>query len=139
MAKRKIRLQKIERRWAKEWKEYIYATPKYAKNLAHKPPCKRPPQGDQQAAHPSSVETIEDYPDEKDKYLSKLHKKAEAAVKKFNDDSAAAATAATSSVAEASATAIPQKKKVPKKPKASVPKEKFPQKVAPVKKSSTSP
>ena len=75
MAKRKIRLQKIERRWAKEWKEYIYATPKYAKKFALRPPCKRPRQGDQQEAHPSSVPTIEDYPHEKDKYLSKLQKR----------------------------------------------------------------
>ena len=37
MAKRKIRLQKIERRWAKEWKEYRFVTPKYAKKFALKP------------------------------------------------------------------------------------------------------
>ncbi|KAI5022239.1 hypothetical protein ZWY2020_058969 [Hordeum vulgare] len=34
MAKRKIRLQKIERRWAKEWKEYKFVTRKYAKKFA---------------------------------------------------------------------------------------------------------
>ena len=71
MPKRKIRLQKIERRWTKEWKEYRYVTPKYAKKFALKPPCKRPPLGNQQVAHPSSVKTVEDYPEEKDKHLSK--------------------------------------------------------------------
>ncbi|KAI4991910.1 hypothetical protein ZWY2020_040296 [Hordeum vulgare] len=139
MAKCKIRLQKIERTWAKEWKEFIYDTPKYAKKFTLKPPCKKPPQGDQQAAHPSSVETIKDYLDDKDKYLSKLQKKAEIAMKKLNDDYVAAATPATSSAAEVYATGIPQKKTVPKKPKASVPKEQLPQKAALVKKSSTTP
>ncbi|KAI4997248.1 hypothetical protein ZWY2020_052590 [Hordeum vulgare] len=139
MAKRKIRLEKIERGWAKEWKEYRYVTPKYVKKFALKPPCKRPPQGDQQVAHPSSVETIEDYPYEKEKYFSKLHKKAEAGVKKFNEDSVADATVATSSTVEASPIAILEKKNLLKKPKASVPKEQLPQKAAMAAKSSTSP
>ena len=26
---RKVRIQRIERRWAREWREYRYATPKY--------------------------------------------------------------------------------------------------------------
>ena len=78
MPKHKIRLQIIEHMWTKEWKEYRYVTPKYAKKFALKPPCKRPPLGNQQAAHPSSVETVEDYPEEKDKHLSKLQRKLEA-------------------------------------------------------------
>ena len=74
MPKRKIRLQKIERRWAKEWKEYMFVTPKYAKKFALKPPGRRAPLEDHQVAHPSSLMTIDDYPDEKEKHLSKLKK-----------------------------------------------------------------
>ncbi|KAI4972831.1 hypothetical protein ZWY2020_003756 [Hordeum vulgare] len=58
------------------------------------------------------------------KHLSKLQKQAEAAVRKFNEESAAAATAATSSATETSGTTIPQLKSVPPKPKASKPQEK---------------
>ncbi|KAI4987946.1 hypothetical protein ZWY2020_029576 [Hordeum vulgare] len=130
MPKRKIRLQKIERRWAKEWKEYRFVTPKYAKKFALKPPGKQPLDYPQDA-HPSSLKTIDDYPEEKSKHLSKLQKQAEATVRKFNEESAAAATAATSSVAKTSGTAIPQMKYVPSKPKASKPQEKMPQKAAP--------
>ena len=60
-------------------------------------------------------------------------------MKKFNVDSTAAATAATYSAVEASGTTIPEKKTMPKKPKASVPKEQLPQKAAPVPKPSTGP
>ena len=124
MAKRKIRLQKIERRWAKEWKEYRFVTPKYAKKFALKPPGKRAPLEDYQEAHPSSLKTLDDYPDEKEKHLAKLKKQAEAAVRKFNESSAAASTAATSCPTETSGSAIPQQKSVPPKPKASKPQEK---------------
>ena len=65
MAKRKIRLQKIERRWAKEWKEYRFVTPKYAKKFALKPPGRRAPLEDHQVAHPSSLMTLDDYLDKK--------------------------------------------------------------------------
>ena len=40
---RKVRIQKIERRWAREWREYRYVTPKYMKNFALNPPCPRSP------------------------------------------------------------------------------------------------
>ena len=30
---RKVHIQKIERRWAREWREYRYVTPKYMKKL----------------------------------------------------------------------------------------------------------
>ena len=40
---RKVRIQKIERRWAREWREYRYVTPKYMKKFALNPPCSRPP------------------------------------------------------------------------------------------------
>ncbi|KAI4992205.1 hypothetical protein ZWY2020_046697 [Hordeum vulgare] len=53
-------------------------------------------------AHASSLKTIDDYPEEKTKHLSKLQKQAEAAVRKFNEESTGAATAATSSAAETS-------------------------------------
>ncbi|KAI4987687.1 hypothetical protein ZWY2020_028445 [Hordeum vulgare] len=107
MPKRKIRLQNIERRWAKEWKEYRFVTPKYAKKFALKPRGKRPPPEDYQDAHTSSLKTIDDYREEKSKHLSKLQK------------------------AETSGTTIPQMKSVPPKPKASKPQEKMPQKAAP--------
>ena len=29
----KVRIQKIERRWAREWREYRYVTPKYMKKF----------------------------------------------------------------------------------------------------------
>ena len=29
----KVRIQRIERRWAREWREYRYATPKYMKKF----------------------------------------------------------------------------------------------------------
>ena len=124
MAKRKIRLQKIERRWAKEWKEYRFVTPKYAKKFALKPPGRRAPLEDHQVAHPSSLMTIDDYPDEKEKHLAKLKKQAEAAVRKFNESSAAASGAANSSAAETSGSEIPHTQSVPSKRRAPKPQEK---------------
>ncbi|KAI4996690.1 hypothetical protein ZWY2020_052032 [Hordeum vulgare] len=97
MPKRKIRLQKIERRWAKEWKEYRFVTPKYAKKFALKPPGRRALLEDQQVAHPSSLMTLDDYPEEKERHLAKLKKQAETTVKKFHESSAAASGAAHSS------------------------------------------
>ncbi|KAI5016152.1 hypothetical protein ZWY2020_006003 [Hordeum vulgare] len=129
MPKRKIRLQKIERGWVKEWKKYRFVTPKYAKKFALKPPGKRPPIEDHQNAHPSSLKTIDDYPEEKTKHLSKLQKQEEVVVRKFNEEYAAAA-AATSSAAETSGMAIPQVKRVPQKSKAPKPQEKLLQKAA---------
>ncbi|KAI5011984.1 hypothetical protein ZWY2020_024118 [Hordeum vulgare] len=64
--------------------------------------------------------TIDDYPDEKEKHLAKLKKQAEAAVRKFNESSAAA----TSSAAETSGSEIPQMQSVPSKPRAPKPQEK---------------
>ncbi|KAI4991644.1 hypothetical protein ZWY2020_040030 [Hordeum vulgare] len=104
-------LQRIERRWAQEWKKYKCVTPKYAKKFAIKPPCIRPPLGDQQSAHPSSMVTIEDYPEEKAKYWAKLKKTAKEAMTTFNEESAAA----SSFTAEASATEQPPKKALLKK------------------------
>ncbi|KAI5006757.1 hypothetical protein ZWY2020_034000 [Hordeum vulgare] len=124
MAKRKIRLQKIERRWATEWKEYRFVTAKYAKKFALKPPGKRDPLEAHQVAHPSSLKTLDDYPDEKDKHLAKLKKQADAAVRKFNESSVAACTPATSSAAETSDSAIPQPKFVPSIARAPKPQEK---------------
>ncbi|KAI5021492.1 hypothetical protein ZWY2020_058222 [Hordeum vulgare] len=131
MPKRKIRLQKIECRWDKVWKEYRFVTPKYAKKFALKTPRKRPPLEDYQDAHPSSLKTIDDYLEEKTKHLSKLQKQAEATVRTFNEEFATAGTAATSSAAETSGMAIPQVKFVPPKPKASKPQDKMLQKAAP--------
>ena len=83
-------------------------TPKYAKKFALKPPGRRAPLEDHQVAHPSSLKTIDDYPEEKEKHLVKLKRQAEAAVKKFYESSAAASGAAHSSAAETSGSEIPQ-------------------------------
>jgi hypothetical protein len=40
---RKTRMQRIECRWAYEWRAYRYVTPKYMKKFAVKPPFKRAP------------------------------------------------------------------------------------------------
>ena len=102
---RKVRKQRIERRWAREWREYRYVTPKYMKKFALHPPCSRPPLAPGQRADPTSLKRGEDYDDEWARRQAKLAKQAKEAVKKFNKDSAAAAAEASSS-----------KKAIPKKP-----------------------
>ena len=52
---RKVRIQKIERRWAREWREYRYVTPKYMKKFALNPPCPRAPLAPGQVADPTSI------------------------------------------------------------------------------------
>ena len=52
---RKVRIQRIERRWAREWREYRYVTPKYMKKFDVHPPCPRPPLAPGQVADPSSI------------------------------------------------------------------------------------
>ena len=59
---RKVRIQKIERRWAREWREYRYVTPKYMKKFAVNPPCPRPPLAPGQVADPSSIRRGEEFP-----------------------------------------------------------------------------
>src|SRR3954463_8949442 len=88
---RKVRIQRIERRWAREWREYRYVTPKYMKKFAVNPPCKRPPLAPGQVAHPSSIRRGEEFPKEWAKRQRKLQKQAKEAVRKFNEESAAAA------------------------------------------------
>ena len=61
---RKVRIQRIERRWAREWREYMYVTPKYMKKFALNPPCPRLPLAPGQLADPTSLKHGEDYPDE---------------------------------------------------------------------------
>src|SRR3990170_7776082 len=90
---RKVRIQKIERRWAREWREYRYVTSKYMKKFAVTPPCSRPPLAPGQVADPTSLKRGEDYPEEWAKRQAKLAKQAKEAVRKFNEDSAAAAEA----------------------------------------------
>src|SRR3954466_14226776 len=89
---RKIRIQRIERRWAREWREYRYVTPKYMKKFAVNPPCRRPPLAPGQVADPSSIRRGEEFPKEWAKRQRKLQKQAQEAVRKFNEESAAAAT-----------------------------------------------
>ena len=93
---RKVRIHKIERRWAREWREYRYVTPKYMKKFALNPPCPRPPLAPGQIADPTSLKRSEDYPDEWAKRQAKLAKMAKEAVRKFNEDSDAATTAEAS-------------------------------------------
>ena len=59
-----MRIQKIERIWAREWREYRYVTPKYMKKFALNPPCLRAPLAPGQIADPTSLKCGEDYPDE---------------------------------------------------------------------------
>ena len=106
---RKVRIQKIERRWAREWREYRYVTPKYMKKFALNPPCPRPPLAPGQIADPTSLKRGEDYPDEWAKRQAKLARQAREAVRKFNEDSAAAA-------ASAEVLAVKPKKAMSKKP-----------------------
>ena len=106
---RKVRIQKIERRWAREWREYRYVTPKYMKKFAVTPPCSRPPLAPGQVADPTSLKRGEDYPDEWARRQAKLAKQAKEAVRKFNEDSAAAATTGEASASK-------PKKAMPKKP-----------------------
>ena len=94
---RKVRIQKIERRWAREWREYRYVTPKYMKKFALNPPCPRAPLAPGQVADPTSIKRGEDFPEEWAKRQAKLARQAKEAVRKFNEDSAAAATAAEAS------------------------------------------
>src|SRR3954467_719676 len=87
----KVRIQRIERRWAREWSEYRYVTPKYMKKFAVNPPCQRPPLAPGQVADPSSIRRGEEFPQEWAKRQRKLQKQAKEAVRKFNEESAAAA------------------------------------------------
>ena len=73
---REVRKQRIERRWAREWREYRYVTPKYMKKFALNPPCPRPPLAPGQIADPTSLKRGEDYPDEWAKRQAKLAKQA---------------------------------------------------------------
>ena len=97
---RKVRIQKIERRWAREWREYRYVTPKYMKKFALDPPCPRAPLAPGQIADPTSLKRGEDYPEELAKRHAKLAKQAREAVRKFNEDSAATATTAEASASK---------------------------------------
>ena len=93
----KVRIQKIERRWVREWREYRYVTPKYMKKFAVNHPCPRPPLAPGQEANPTSIRRGEEFPKEWTKRQAKLAKMAKEAVKKFNEDSAAAAAEASAS------------------------------------------
>src|SRR4051812_11367023 len=106
---REVCIQRIERRWAREWREYRYVTPKYMKKFSLNPPCPRPPLAPGQEVDPTSLKRGEDYPDECAKCQAKLARQAKEAVRKFNEDSIAAAAAAT----EAS---VKPKKSMAKKP-----------------------
>ena len=58
--RRKVHIQRIERRWAREWREYMYATPKYMNKFALNPPCSRPPLAPGQVADPASFKRGEE-------------------------------------------------------------------------------
>ena len=93
----KVPIQRIERRWPREWREYRYVTPKYMKKFVVHPPCPRPPLAPGQIADPTSLKRGEDYLDEWAKHQSKLAKQAKEAVRKFNEDSVAATAEASAS------------------------------------------
>src|SRR5215216_3554154 len=94
---RKVRIQRIERTWAREWREYRYVTPKYMKKFTVHPPCPRPPLAPGQEADPSSIRRGEEFPKEWAKHQTKLAKVAKEAVRKFNEDSVVAAAEASAS------------------------------------------
>ena len=104
---RKVRIQRIERRWAKEWREYRYVTPKYMRKFTLNPPCPRAPLAPGQVADPTSIKLGEDFLEEWAKRQAKLARQAKEAVKKFNEDSA------TATATEAS---VKLMKSMPKKP-----------------------
>ena len=68
-------------------------TPKYMKKFTLNPPCSRPPLAPGQEADLTSLKRGEDFPEEWAKRQIKLAKQAKDAVRKFNEDSAAAAEA----------------------------------------------
>jgi hypothetical protein len=103
-----VRIQRIERRWAKEWKEYRYVTPKYMKKFVVNPPCPRPPLAAGQQADPTSIKRGEEFPKEWAKRQAKLQKIVAEAVRKFNEDTQTTA-------AEASASRAAPKKAILKK------------------------
>ena len=65
------------------------------KKFALNPPCPRAPLAPGQVADPTSLKRGEDYPDEWAKRQAKLSKQAREAVRKFNEDSAAASAEAS--------------------------------------------
>ena len=71
-------------------------TPKYMKKFALNPPCPRAPLAPGQIAYLTSLKRGEEYPDEWAKRQAKLAKQAKEAVRKFNQDSTAAAAAEAS-------------------------------------------
>ena len=87
----------------------MYVTPKYMKKFALNPPCSRPSLAPGQLADPTSIKRDEDYADEWARRRAKLTKQAKEAVRKFNEDSAAAANAAEASGSK-------PRKAMPKKP-----------------------
>ena len=55
---RKVRIQRIERRWAREWREYRYVTPKYMNKFTLNPPCPRAPLAPGQIADLTSLKRV---------------------------------------------------------------------------------
>ena len=70
------------------------------KKFALNPPCSRPPLAPGQVADPTSLKRGEDYATEWARRQAKLAKQAKEAVRKFNEDPAAAATAAEASASK---------------------------------------
>ena len=74
-----MRIQKIERRWAREWREYKYVTPKYMKKFALNPPCPRAPLAPGQVADPPASSVVRTFlkngPSARPSWLDKPEKK----------------------------------------------------------------
>ena len=105
--RRKVHIQRIERRWAMEWREYRYVTPNYMKKFALNSSCPRPALAAGQVADPTSIKHGEDFPEEWARRQAKLARQAKEAVRKFNEDSATAAATEAS---------VRSRKSMPKKP-----------------------
>ena len=93
-------------------------TPKYMKDFAVKPPCKRPQLPPGQVADPTSIRRGEEFPKEWAKHQAKLQKQAQKAVEEFNRATKASAEAGASGSASAPKKAM--QKKPANKPKPSV-------------------
>ena len=90
------------------------------KKFAIKPPCNKPPLAQGQRADPTSLKSGEDFPHEWEKHQAKLARKAKEAVKRFNEESAAAVAAGASASNTAPKKVVVKKSTV--KPKSSAPK-----------------
>jgi hypothetical protein len=93
----------------------------YMKKFAVNPPCTRPPLAAGQRANPTSIKHGEEFPKEWAKRQAKLRKTTTEAVRKFNEDTQAAAAAEASDSKTAPKKAMQKKPALKLKPSSSMP------------------